>query len=116
MAGNSAWSDIANEWHPTIARAIIESWGVSEEVGIAAEQQNILTDDAKKPEDHLSMLSRILSASKLYNSLSAPAHENLDAAEIEGVLKQTSIGGIAFMDLAAQSREDIDKVGLSISL
>lgn len=114
VAGNSAWDDIADEWHPTIARAIIESWGISEAVGIAAELQDTLADDEPKLED-LSNLSRMLSAAKLYNSLNAPTRQNLDTNKIEGVLTGTTVGGKPFMELAAESREDIDAVRQSIA-
>lgn len=114
VAGNSAWDDIASEWHPTIARAIIESWGISEDVGIAAEKQDVLANDGTKQGD-LSMLSRILSASKLYSSLNVPKHKNLDVDKVKDVLTRTTVGGKPFMDLAAQSREEIDKVRQSIA-
>lgn len=113
VAGNPDWETIVNDWHPTIARAIIESWGISEGVGVAAEHQDILLED--EDIEGLSILSRIVAAGKLYNLVSAKSHAGLDEQKIGAILTKTMINGTSFSDLVAERREDIDKIRTSIS-
>ena len=114
VAGNPEWESVVNEWHPTIARAIIESWGISEGVGVAAEHQDILLED--EDIEGLSILCRIVAASKLHNLASEPGHGGLDKARIDDALAATTINGVAVRRLApaAQQAEDIEKIRMSI--
>lgn len=113
VAGNPDWESIVNEWHPTIARAIIESWGISEGVGVAAEQQDILLED--EDVEGLSILCRVVAAGKLLNLASEPEHGGLAADRIQAVLAHTMINGIAFDQLAAENQDEIETIRVSIS-
>ncbi|MFQ5635112.1 MAG: HDOD domain-containing protein [Gammaproteobacteria bacterium] len=113
VAGNPEWEPISDDWHPTIARAIIESWGMSEGVGIAAENQNVLLGDGDV--EGLSVLGRILAAAKLYNLVREPEQHTLDREQVEIALGKTLINGVTFVDLAARHQEDIDTFRNSIS-
>lgn len=112
VAGNPDWESIVAEWHPTIARAIIDSWGISPTIGEAAENQDILLLDDKT---ELSILSRIVGAGKLYNLLQEPGHGGLEKERIERIVTETVINGVSFMELLGQHKEEIDKIHVSMS-
>ncbi|MFW2405466.1 MAG: HDOD domain-containing protein [Gammaproteobacteria bacterium] len=112
VAGNPEWESIVAEWHPTIARAIIESWGISQTIGEAAENQDtLLLEDNSE----LSILSRIVAAGKLYSLLQEPDHGGLEKERLDRIVTETIINGVSFKDLLDQHKEEIDKIHLSIS-
>jgi HD-like signal output (HDOD) protein len=57
------WAATIADWHPAIARAILENWGMPEQLAEAVENQDGLREG--DPGD-LSPLSRLLAAAKLY--------------------------------------------------
>jgi len=112
VAGNPDWESIVAEWHPTIARAIIDSWGISQTIGEAAENQDtLLLEDNSE----LSILSRIVAAGKLYNLLQEAGHGGLEKERIERIVTETVINGVSFMELLDQHKEEIDKIHVSMS-
>jgi len=112
VAGNPDWESVVNEWHPTIARAIIESWGISENVGMGAENQDILLLEDKSD---LSLLCRIVAAAKLHRIVNGPDQPGADTEKLQGILDSTMINGTSFSELTAQHQEDIAKIRTSIT-
>jgi HD-like signal output (HDOD) protein len=105
VQGNPVWGSIAREWHPTIARAIIESWGMPEPVAVAVEHQDVLLHEE---DDSTALLTRLLGAAKLYHELTTG---NADGTQnVEGILTSTVLIDRPFIDLATHCRDDIDLV------
>lgn len=99
VVDNSSWDEVVSGWHPNVARAIIDNWGMPEHVGEAVENQDALADGDTTG---LSMMSRLLAAAKLYDGLP----EGGDAAA-EPLLGTVKLAGASFADLAAQCSEEI---------
>jgi HD-like signal output (HDOD) protein len=111
VANNPSWEEVISGWHPTIARAIIENWGMPDHVAEAAENQDVLLkDDAE--EASLSLLSRLLSAAKLQDSLAQQGQA--DGSETETILAGVRLSGTSFTDLVTQYQTDIDALRASI--
>ena len=105
VAENPAWEGITQSWHPTIARAFMESWGMPEHIGEAVEQQDgVAGDDA----EHMSLLARLISASKLYDSLTEASDGA--AGAVERILDKVQLSGRSFMELAASKADEIDEI------
>ncbi len=104
VADNPAWDEIAQQWHPTIARAFIEAWGMPEHVAQAVENQ----DAAARGElADASQLTRLLSAAKLYDGLREASQSA--SARLETLLADVQLSGTAFLDLIARHADDISK-------
>jgi len=105
VTDNPDWEDVAGEWHPTIARAIIESWGMPETVAVAVEHQNVLIETE---DDSTALLTKLLGAAKLYHQLNVGGVE--DPQKIEKILATTVLIERPFIDLVTIYRDDIDLV------
>lgn len=112
VAGNPEWNEIASGWHPTIARAILENWGMSEKIAEAVENQDVLFLEDDVDATSLSLLTRLLSAAKLHDIVT---HEQDEAQpgwneKLAGI----RLSGESFTDLQARAQNDIDAVSQSI--
>lgn len=102
VANHPAWDGVTQNWHPTIARAFVESWGMPAHVGEAVEQQDgVAGGDA----EHMSLIARLVSASKLYDSLQEAS--NGAAPKVEEMLAPVQLSGSSFMDLVAANQAAI---------
>ncbi len=110
VAENDGWEEITAQWHPTIARAFMESWGMPAHLGEAVENQDCAAGDDTA--DH-TLLSRLLSAAKLLDSLQETASDA--AATIEEKLSAVKLSGNGFMDLVQQKQDQIAAVRQAIS-
>ena len=110
IANHPAWEGVTQNWHPTIARAFVESWGMPTHVGEAVEQQDgVAGGDA----EHMSLIARLVSASKLYDSLEEAS--NGAAAKVEELLGQVQLSGTPFMEFVAANQDAIDATRQAIS-
>ncbi|MDH3511512.1 MAG: HDOD domain-containing protein [Gammaproteobacteria bacterium] len=110
IASNPDWEDVANAWHPTIARAIVENWGMAQHVGEAMEYQDAFLEEDTRD---LSLHTRLLSAAKLYDEMCNEA--NGDEADIERILTDVMLSGKPFLDLVADCQEEIESMGNTIT-
>jgi HD-like signal output (HDOD) protein len=109
VVGNPAWEEVVQGWHPTIARAILESWGVPEHVAEAAENQNVpLTDEAGP-----SALAELVAAAKVFDRV-RDGSDN-DSAQALKTLEHAHIQGVKFMRLAAECRDEIEALRNTIA-
>ncbi len=109
VANHPAWDGVTQNWHPTIARAFVESWGMPAHVGEAVEQQDgVAGGDA----EHMSLIARLVSASKLYDSLQEAS--NGAAPKVEEMLAPVQLSGSSFMDLVAANQAAIDETRQAI--
>ncbi len=109
VANHPAWDGVTQNWHPTIARAFVESWGMPAHVGEAVEQQDgVAGGDA----EHMSLSARLVSASKLYDSLQEAS--NGAAPKVEEMLAPVQLAGSPFMDLVAANQSAIDETRQAI--
>lgn len=102
IASSPGWDEVAQNWHPTIARAFIEAWGMPEHIAEAVENQ----DAAARGElAEASQLTRLLSAAKLYHAM----REAKDSARsaIAERLQPIQLSGTAFLDLVAKHADEI---------
>lgn len=110
VANNPAWEGITRNWHATIARAFIESWGMPPHVGEAVEQQDgVAAGDA----EHMSLIARLISASKLYNRLQEARGGT--PTRVEQALGRVQLSGRSFVDLVAEHQDAIAETRLAIS-
>jgi HD-like signal output (HDOD) protein len=103
------WEHALNEWHPTIARTILDHWRIPERVAEAVEQQNAIFDADLTD---LSLLARILCGAKLHYRLRRPGAPPEPGAE--AALARIRFDGQSFDDLAAAARAEADAVGAAI--
>lgn len=110
VARHPAWEGVTQNWHPTIARAFVESWGMPAHVGEAVEQQDgVAAGDA----EHMSLIARLVSGAKLYDSLQEAS--NGTAAKVEEMLGQVQLSGQSFMDIVATNQDAIAETRQAIS-
>lgn len=104
LGDDGSWAETIADWHPTIARAILENWGMPVPLAEAVETQDRLKDGdpAEMP-----LLSRLLAAAKLYHLvlLEAPA-----ADEARTLLGTVRFGATPFLDMMATAAKDIEAV------
>jgi len=103
--GNATeWTAMIADWHPAIARAILENWGMPEHLAEAVESQDGLREG--DPAD-MPPLSRLLAAAKLYQLI----RQNADGAEDARVtLENVLFGTQHFLGLMDDARKDIESM------
>lgn len=109
LINDPAWPSIMEDWHPTITRAILDSWGLPEDVTYAAESQDAV---AQGQTGSLDRLSLVVSASKYYAE-----HED-DAgnpATAEELLDDVKFSGTSFNDIITRHRDEVDQMIAVIS-
>lgn len=110
VAAQPGWDDVVKSWHPTIARAFVESWGMNGDIGSAVEQQDTV---GKDDIEDLSMLTRLLSCAKLYDGLKMM--KNGAGAALQSRLERVYLGGRQFVELVESSEDRIETVRLSLA-
>ncbi len=112
VTNNPEWDEIVSGWHPTIARAILENWGMPESIADAVENQDGVVDDGTSDLSHLTLLTRLLSASKLSDTLQ---HEP-DTAKPgwEALLADVRLNGQSFNEILEHGREKIEIISQTI--
>lgn len=98
------WAATISDWHPTIARAMLENWGMPEHLAEAVESQDALREGDPM---ELPLLSRLLAASKLYQVILQKG-EGADDAAI--TLANVRFGTTPFLDMMANAQNDIESV------
>lgn len=97
-----AWPHIMTEWHPTITRAILDSWGLPEDITYATESQDAVQDGQT---DNLDRLSLVVSAAKYF----ATAEEDRER------LEDVTFSGKSFTEIADAYSDDIKQLVATIS-
>lgn len=97
------WEKSLNDWHPTIARTLMDHWRIPERVTEAVENQNSIFDADNKD---LTPLTRILCAAKLHHRLRKP--NALPEPDAEAALARIQINGQSFAALYEASRADLE--------
>jgi len=110
VANNPAWEETTRSWHPTIARAFMESWGMPDYLAEAVENQDAV---ASGDTENLTLYTRLLSSAKLYDSLQEAS--NGAGARIEGMLEGIQLSGESFLVIARERAEHIAQVRATIS-
>lgn len=99
------WAATIADWHPTIARAILENWGMPAHLGEAVESQDGLREGDPS---ELPLLSRALASAKLYQLIL----QNAEGAEDARVtLGNVRFGNQSFLELIGAAHADIEAVG-----
>jgi HD-like signal output (HDOD) protein len=99
----SDWEKALNEWHPTIARTILDHWKIPERVAEAVENQNAIFEVESKD---LSPLARILCAAKLHYRLSRPSAP--PEPDAEAALDKVRLNGQPFGQLVKAAQGDAE--------
>jgi HD-like signal output (HDOD) protein len=97
------WEKALNEWHMTIARAILDHWKIPACLAEAVENQNAIFDTDSKD---LTPLSRILCAAKLHYRLRKPGAPPEPAAE--DALAKIRLNGQSFEAIVTAAKADMD--------
>jgi len=111
VAGNPDWEAVVSGWHPTIARAIMENWGMPEHVAVAAESQDALEEDDGYG---LDLLVRVLAAAKLYDELTDDHPERRKIEKKLAAVALTKETG-SFIDTAVRCQDEILDIRMTIS-
>lgn len=98
------WAATIADWHPTIARAILENWGMPATLAEAVETQDGLRDGDPAG---MPLLSRLLAAAKLYQAVLQGTEGAEDARTVLGNVR---FGTEQFLDMMAPAARDIDAV------
>lgn len=101
----TAWAATIADWHPTIARAILENWGMPAHLAEAVENQDGLRegDPAELP-----LLSRLLASAKLYHLV---LHDAGAAEDARVTLANVHFGAQPFLEMIGNAQGDIDAIG-----
>ncbi|MDJ0927304.1 MAG: HDOD domain-containing protein [Gammaproteobacteria bacterium] len=110
VAENPSWDGVAENWHATIARAFIESWGMPESIAEAVENQDAV---AQGDLAESSQLTRLLSAAKLYDGMQEAG--NGIAGKVEELLNDVQLSGDGFLDLVGAHKDRISEIASTIS-
>lgn len=113
IGDETEWANSIRDWHPTIARAILESWGMSAELGDAIQYQDALSDPDHADGAVLPPLTHLLSAAKLYHQpLQAP---DADREALDAKLAAAAFDGRSLVDILASAREEMENVRQAIA-
>ncbi|NND55238.1 MAG: HDOD domain-containing protein [Gammaproteobacteria bacterium] len=104
IINDPAWDSIVEDWHPTISRAILDSWGLPEDVTYATESQDAVADGETRGLDRLSL---VVSASKYCANSGTD-----DEAEL---LESVTFSGASFNEIVTRHRDEIDQMIAAIS-
>lgn len=108
------WEHALNDWHPTIARAILDHWQIPPAIAEAVEGQAAIFEV-----DNLDLdpLVRILCGARLHVGLHQPAglSGEIDVEEATAALERISIHGRPFTELAAAARAEAETMRTAIS-
>lgn len=104
LGGDADWAATIADWHPTIARAILENWGMPATLAEAVETQDALKDGDPAG---MPLLSRLLAAAKLYQVILQGAEGAEDARKI---LADVRFGTQPFLDTMVTAGNDIEAV------
>ena len=108
---NPEWDGIAAEWHPTVARAFVEAWGMPGHIADAIENQDAVE---KGQLDDASQLTRLLSAAKLYDRLKESGDDPV-ADEARERLAEIQLSGHRFVDMVTEHQAEIADVRQTIA-
>ncbi|MEE4185490.1 MAG: HDOD domain-containing protein [Gammaproteobacteria bacterium] len=106
LLDDPAWPHIQAEWHPTVTRAILESWGLPEDVTYATESQDAVLDGQT---ENLDRLSLVVAAAKFF------VYEPAAADAADSPLNDVKFSGQSFADLVEQNRSEIKQVLATLS-
>ncbi|MEO7386958.1 MAG: HDOD domain-containing protein [Gammaproteobacteria bacterium] len=98
------WNATIADWHPTIARAILENWGMPLTLVEAVETQDAFHEGDPAT---MSLLARMLAASKLYQVI---LQDEAGAEDARTTLANVRFGTQPFLDMMISARNDIDAV------
>jgi HD-like signal output (HDOD) protein len=105
LGDDGSWAATIADWHPTIARAILENWGMPATLAAAVETQDGLKDGDPAG---MPLLSRLLASAKLYQVVMSAGD---DADEARSVLAGVRFGNAPFLDMIGPAHKDIETVG-----
>ncbi len=108
LINDPAWGSIVSDWHPTITKAILDSWGLPEDVTYATESQDAVSDGQT---GNLDRLSLVVSASKYY----AEQDSGGDMLAAEELLGHVNFSGKSFSQIVNSHRDEIDQMITAIS-
>jgi HD-like signal output (HDOD) protein len=97
------WEAAINDWHPVIAKAILDNWNMPARISEAVENQNALFDAEYRD---LPPLARVLAAAKLYYRLQGPPDHQ--TAQRQQLLSSVRVAGESFMEVVARWRQEIE--------
>ncbi len=113
VTNNPEWDGMVSGWHATIARSILENWGMPTSIAEAVENQDGIVDDDTNDLSHLTLLTRLLSGAKLSDTLE---HEPAVAQSgWAALLTDVRLNGESFSELLERSRDKIAAVSNVIS-
>jgi HD-like signal output (HDOD) protein len=98
------WAATVADWHPTIARAILENWGMPAHLAEAVESQDGLREG--NPAD-LPPLSRLLASAKLYQVIRQDA---AGAEDARITLENVRFGALPFLAMMDSAKNDIESM------
>jgi HD-like signal output (HDOD) protein len=104
LGDKGEWAATIDGWTPTIARAILENWGVPEHLSDAVEHQDAL---GREESGDLSLLARLLAAAKLYQQMQDP---QADHAGAQAILTTVKFGTQPFLGMIESVRNEIEAV------
>lgn len=111
VGSETEWANSISDWHPTIARAIVENWGMSAMLAEAVESQDFLLGDEAAAVATLSPLARLLAASKLWRSSEGGQKNPASLKAMELV----RIGNRSFVEVVTAASDEIEKVSQAIA-
>lgn len=104
LGDDGSWAATIADWHPTIARAILENWGMPATLAEAVETQDGIRDGDPAG---MPLLSRLLAAAKLYQVVLQGAEGAEDA---RAILDAVRFGTVPFLDMIVPAGKDIEAV------
>ena len=115
LDNDSNWEEVVADWHPMIAKAILEAWSMSTEISEAAERQGTEIDDQLGTE---SPLTRLLIAARSHYELECEKTAGQDPEKItrmEEALATVTLDGRPFPELVAACADDIEEMRLALA-
>jgi HD-like signal output (HDOD) protein len=101
LLNDPAWPHIQAEWHPTVTRAILEAWGLPEDVTYATESQDAVIDGQT---DNLDRLSLVVAAAKFF------VYEAAASDAPDSPLQDVKFSGKSFAELVENNKDEIKQM------
>jgi HD-like signal output (HDOD) protein len=98
---------VVRDWQPRLGKAILDAWGLPEQIGQAVASQDELLETGPQ---NMQPLSRLLAAAKLRHRLVTEPDLRRELPQADELMRSVALGPGTFLDLVASAHQDIEEI------
>lgn len=107
MRADPGFQAVLQDWQPRLGKAILDTWGLPERIGLAVASQDELLNIGPQG---MEPMARLLSAAKLRHRLGACPGLRSEIPQADDVMRSVTLGSGSFLDIVASSHQDIEEM------